>query len=98
MSQISHAPSAQRLARDVGIEKELTDCLQKQFLELKDDMETMERQRKVQATEFQERLDKQWQLLTEILNLLMLSIPEKGREKNLMRRDSCWADEKMNLK
>ena len=82
MSQISHAPSAQRLAREVGIEKELTDCQQKQFLKLKDDMETMERERKVQATEFQERLDKQWQLLTEIRNLVMLSNRE-GKRKEL---------------
>ena len=86
MSQISHAPSAQRLARDAGIEKELTDYLQKQFLKQKDDMETMERERKVQATEFQERLDKQWQLLTEIRNLVMLS-KQEGKRKEL---DENW--------
>ena len=78
MPLVSHASPIQPLvANDDGIEQELTRYVQKA------DMEKIEKERKEKAMEFQEKLDKQWRMLTEIRNLVMLSLPKKKKEGNL---------------
>ena len=72
MPLVCHAyPEQPLVTNDGGIEQELTRYVQKA------DMEKMERERKVQAMEFQEKLDKQWKMLAEIRNLVMLSLPTR---------------------
>ena len=63
MPLVYHASPDQHLAKFDGIEQDLIH-------KLREDMEKMERERKVQAME-------QWKMLTEIRNLVMLSMPER---------------------
>ena len=76
MTQVSHAAHPQHVTRNERIEQDLTHYVQTQYDKLREDMEKMERERRVQTMELKEKLDKQWEMLTEIRNLVMLLMPQ----------------------
>ena len=80
-TQLSHAAHPQHVTRNERIEQDLKHYVQTQYDKLREDMEKMERERRVQAMEFEEKLNKQCEMLTEIRNLVMLSIPERKTKK-----------------
>ena len=79
IAQVSHAAPAQHILRDTGTEQDLRHYVQKQFRMLREDME---RERRAQATEFQDQLDEQRKTLMEIRNLVLLLIREAKLKKN----------------
>ena len=76
MTQLFHAAHPQHVTRNERIEQDLKRYVQTQYDKLREDMEKMERERRAQAMEFEEKLEKQWKMLTEIRNLVMLSTPQ----------------------
>ena len=82
MRQVSAAAPAVPLTKDSGSERYSSLIVQEQYIKLKEDMEAMERGRRAQAKEFQEKLDNQWKILTEmstqIQNLVMISGPKES--------------------
>ena len=82
MRQVSAAAPAVPLTKDSGSERYSSLIEQEQYIKLKEDMEAMERERRAQAKEFQEKLDNQWKILTEmstqIQNLVMISGPKES--------------------
>ena len=65
-----------------GSERYSSLIVQEQYIKSREDMEAMERGRRAQAKEFQEKLDNQWKILTEmstqIQNLVMISGPKES--------------------
>ena len=57
--------------RDAGTEDELLDQLREQYLSLREDMVAKEQIRIVQARKFEEQLEDQKKMLTEIKNLVL---------------------------
>ena len=82
MRQVSVAAPAVPLPKDSWSERHSSVIVQEQYIKLKEDMEAMERERRAQAKEFQEKLDNQWKILTEmstqIQNLVMISGPKES--------------------
>ena len=82
MRQVSAAAPAVPVTKDSGSERYSSLIEQEQYIKLKEDMEAMERERRAQAKEFQEKLDNQWKILTEmstqIQNLVMISGPKES--------------------
>lgn len=82
MSHASGAVTTKRPAKDSGSERDSSLIVQEQYIKLKEDMEAMERKRRSQAMEFQEKLNSQWKILTEMSNqiqsLVMISIPKES--------------------
>lgn len=87
VTQASHAPPAQRLARDAGIEQNSANYAQEQYKNLREEMEALELKRRAQSMEFQEELDRQGKMLAEIRDLVMLSIREMKNSKNAAAND-----------
>ena len=56
-------------------------------------MDAMERERGAQAVEFQEKLDKQWKMLKENRNLVMVLIQEGKTKKNTDDNDVLVSEE-----
>lgn len=82
MSHASGAVPAMSPAKDSGSERDSSLIVQELYIKLKEDMEAMERKRGSQAMEFQEKLNSQWKILTEMSNqiqsLVMISIPKES--------------------
>ena len=82
MRQVSVAAPAVPLPKDSWSESHSSVIVQEQYIKLKEDMEAMERERRAQAKEFQEKLDNQWKILTEmstqVQNLVMISGPKES--------------------
>ena len=82
MSHASGAVPAKPPAKDSGSERDSSLIVQELYIKLKEDMEAMERKRGSQAMEFQEKLNSQWKILTEMSNqiqsLVMISIPKES--------------------
>ena len=87
VDQASHAPPAQRLTRDAGIEQDLVNYAREQYQNLREEMEALELTRRAQAMEFQEELDRQGKMLAEIRELVMLSIQEMKNNKSAATND-----------
>ena len=94
MTQVSHAAHPQHVTRDERIKQDLT---QTQYDKLREDMEKMERERRVQAMEFEEKLEKQWKMLTEIRNLVMLSMPETKTKESSDNNDVFGSEKITNI-
>ena len=82
VTQPSHAPLTQRLARDTGIEQDLVNYVQEQYQNLKQEIGALELKRRAQVMEFQEKLDRQEKMLAEIRELVMVSIREMKNKKS----------------
>ena len=93
MAQLSHAAPVQRLTRNAGIEQDLTSYVKQQYLTLKEGINAMERERSAQAVEFQEKLDEQRKMLTEIRNLVMVLIQEGKKKENAGDNDVLVSEE-----
>ena len=82
MRQVSVAAPEMPLTKVSWSERHSSLIVQEQYIKLKEDMEAMERERRAQAKEFQEKLDNQWKILTEmstqIQNLVMISGPKES--------------------
>ena len=82
MRQVSVAAPAVQLTEVSWSERHSSLIVQEQYIKLKEDMEAMKRERRAQAKEFQEKLDNQWKILTEmstqIQNLVMISGPKES--------------------
>ena len=70
ISQYSSDTEA-RSIRDAGTEDELLDQVREQYLSLREDMVAKEQIRIVQARKFEEQLEDQKKMLTEIKNLVL---------------------------
>ena len=97
MSHASGTDSAKPLAKDSGSEHDLSLSVQEQYVKLKEGMEQMERERRAQAMEFQEKLNSQWKILTEmsnqIQNLVMISIPKESMQERADSDDVSDSEE-----
>ena len=82
MRQVSVAAPEVSLTKVSWSERHSSLIVQEQYIKLKEDMEAMKRGRRAQAKEFQEKLDNQWKILTEmstqIQNLVMISGPKES--------------------
>lgn len=80
--QLSVAAPEVPLTKVSWSERHSSLIVQEQYIKLKEDMEAMKRGRRAQAKEFQEKLDNQWKILTEmstqIQNLVMISGPKES--------------------
>ena len=82
MRQVSVAAPAVPLTEVSWSERHSSLIVQEQYIKLKEDMEALKRGRRAQAKEFQEKLDNQRKILTEmstqIQNLVMISGPKES--------------------
>lgn len=80
--QVSVAAPEVSLTKVSWSERHSSLIVQEQYIKLKEDMEAMKRGRRAQAKEFQEKLDNQWKILTEmstqVQNLVMISGPKES--------------------
>ena len=88
MSHASGAVPAKPPAKDSGSERDSSLIVQEQYIKLKEDMEAMERERRSQAMEFQEKLNSQWKILTEMSNQIQSLVIPIPKESVQERADS----------
>ena len=67
--------------RDPGTEHELLDHVREQYLSLKEEMAAKEQARIVQAQKFEEQLEDQRNMLTEIRNLVLRLSEERQKDE-----------------
>ena len=71
----------QRSIGDAGTEHELLDNVREQYLSLREEMAAKEHVRIVQARKFEEQLEDQRKMLTEIRNLVLRLNEEKQKDE-----------------
>lgn len=82
ISQYS-SDTEQRSIRDSGTEHELLDHVREQYLSLREDMAAKEQVRIVQARKFEEQLEDQRKMLTEIRNLVLCLDEERPKDERV---------------